>query len=106
MASDSTEMDTDHTERVDTANPQFDLDIPTDANPDEAAAIAAAVSAHLAAMEAAAVAAAASDEDEKTWEGMKWTLAGRLRRLQHRTERVPNRAPRNAWTAAGRTDRF
>ena len=83
----------------------LDLDIPADASPDEAAAIAAAVSAHLAAMEAAA-AAAAADDGAETWEGMKWTMAGRLQRLQHRTERVPNRAPRDAWTAAGRTDRF
>lgn len=82
----------------------LDLDIPADASPDEAAAIAAAVSAHLAALEAAAAAAAADEDD--SWEGMKWTMAGRLQRLQHRTERVPNRAPRDAWTAAGRTDRF
>lgn len=81
------------------------LDIPADASPDEAAAISAAVSAHLAALEAAAAAAAADDEEE-TWEGLKWTMAGRIRQLQHRTERVPNGAPRDAWTAAGRTDRF
>jgi len=82
------------------------LDVPADASEDEAAAIAAAVSAHLAAMEAAAVAAAEDDRESDSWSGMKWTMAGRLRQLQHRTERVPDGAPRDAWTAAGRTDRF
>lgn len=81
-----------------------DLDVPDDASPDEAAAIAAAVSAHLAALEAAAAAATAGAET--SWHGKKWTMAGRLRQLQHRRERVPNGAPRDAWTAAGRTDRF
>ncbi|GAB7011220.1 hypothetical protein JCM31271_31630 [Halorubrum trueperi] len=82
------------------------LDVPTDASEDEAAAIAAAVSAHLAAMQAAAVAAAEDDREAESWSGMEWTMAGRLRQLQHRTERVPDGAPRDAWTAAGRTDRF
>lgn len=98
MATNTTDADADDAS-------DLDLDIPAEAGPDEAAAIAAAVSAHLGALEAAAVAAAA-DDDEDSWEGMKWTMAGRIRQLQHRTERIPNGAPRDAWTAAGRTDRF
>lgn len=83
--------------------PDIDLDVVGDASDDEAAAIAAAVSAHLAALEAAA-AADASEND--TWTDEKWTFAGRMGRLQQRTVRVPDAAPRDAWTAASRTDRF
>lgn len=98
---------TDHPDTVMDHDPtDLDLDIPADASPDEAAAIAATVSTHLAELEAAAAAAAAETDGKDTWAGMKWTMAGRIRQLQHRTERVPNGAPRDAWTAAGRTDRF
>ena len=74
------------------------------ADPDEAAAIAAAVGAHLRA-EAAAVAAAA-DEEQADWEGQRWAYAGRLDGVRRRPRRVPECAPTDGWTAAGRADRF
>ena len=80
-----------------------DLTIPDDATAEEAAAIAAAIGAHLRAQEAAA---AAEDEAEETWQGKRWSFAGRLRGLQGRDARVPASAPTDAWTASGRTDRF
>jgi hypothetical protein len=82
-----------------------DLLIPDDATDEEAAAIAAAIGAHIRAQEAAA-AAAAESEDEETWDGKRWAFAGRLRGLQGRAGRVPKSAPTDAWSASGRTDRF
>ncbi|MFB6234380.1 MAG: acc operon protein [Halopenitus sp.] len=82
------------------------LTLPEDADDAEAAAIAAAVAAHLRDQETAAAAAAAAEDEEPTWEGDRWTFAGRLDTLQNRTVRVPTDAPRDAWSAAGRTDRF
>ncbi|WP_338729386.1 acc operon protein [Haladaptatus sp. DJG-WS-42] len=77
------------------------LDI-DDADADEAAAIAAAIGAHL---QDLAVAAAAEGGQE-TWDGKRWTFAGRMDSLQQRIVRVPERAPTDAWAAAGRTDRM
>ena len=75
------------------------MDVPDDADDEEAAAIAAAVRAHV------------SDDDEETasdhgWEGRRWRFRGRVDALQRRRVRVPTEAPRDAWTAAGRTDRL
>jgi hypothetical protein len=81
------------------------LSIPNDADDAEAAAIAAAVAAHLRDGERAAAAAAAED-DEPAWEGERWAFAGRVERLQNRSVRVPVDAPTDPWTAAGRADRF
>jgi len=81
-----------------------DVTIPDDATDEEAAAIAAAIGAHLRAQEAAAAAAAA--DDEETWQGKRWSFAGRLRGLQGRAGRVPKGAPTDAWASSGRTDRF
>ncbi|QLG26585.1 acc operon protein [Halorarum halophilum] len=81
-----------------------DLDIPESADDREAAAIAAAVSAHLRDQEAAAAAAAASDVE--TWDGKRWAFAGRIASLQPCAKRVPDGAPTDAWAASGRTDRF
>ncbi|GAB3424018.1 hypothetical protein GCM10027435_30370 [Haloparvum alkalitolerans] len=81
------------------------LAIPDDADEGEAAAIVAAVAAHLRDQEAAA-AAAAADGAEETWDGDRWTFAGRLESTSRRTVRVPRDAPRDAWSAAGRADRF
>lgn len=78
------------------------ITLPPDADASEAAAIAAAVGAHLRDQEAAAAAA----DDEETWDDRRWSFAGRVDALQGRTVRVPRDAPTNAWSAAGRTDRF
>jgi uncharacterized membrane protein len=81
-----------------------DLRVPDDATDEEAAAIAAAIGAHLRAQ--AAAAAAAEDDEEASWDGKRWTFGGRLRGLQGRAGRVPTGAPTDAWAASGRTDRF
>jgi len=80
-----------------------ELRVPPAATGDEAAAIAAAVAAHLRALEAAA---AAADADADGWDGRRWAFAGRLVALGGRPVRVPDAAPTDAWTAAGRSDRF
>ncbi len=80
-----------------------DISIPDDATDEEAAAIAAAVSAHLARLEAEA---AADGDDEETWDGKKWAFAGRIAGLDGHGRRVPDGAPTDAWAAAGRRDRF
>ncbi|MFC6824609.1 hypothetical protein [Halopelagius fulvigenes] len=82
------------------------LSIPDDADEAEAAAIAAAVAAHIRDGELAAAAAAAAEETEKTWDGKRWTFAGRLEGVSGRSARVPDGAPTNGWAAAARADRF
>lgn len=79
-----------------------DLSIPADANDAEAAAIAAAVSAHLARLEAEAADGAVGE----SWAGKRWSFAGRVGALGGRSVRVPDGAPTDAWSAAGRRDRF
>ncbi|WP_435073994.1 hypothetical protein [Halorubrum sp. HHNYT27] len=79
------------------------LTIPDDADDAEAAAIAAAVAAHLRDREAAAAAAA---DDDRGWDGKRWSFAGRVDRLTGRSIRVPTDAPTDPWTAAGRVERF
>ncbi|MDS0299336.1 acc operon protein [Halogeometricum sp. S1BR25-6] len=83
-----------------------ELTIPETADDDEAAAIAAAVAAHLRDRRAAAAAAAASEGEDDSWDGQRWSFAGRLDGVGRRAARVPTGAPRDGWTAAGRTDRF
>jgi hypothetical protein len=83
----------------------MELDIPDDADDAEAAAIAAAVGAHVHDGDVAAAAAAAGTETAD-WRGKEWTFAGRIDGLQGRSIRVPQTAPTDDWTAAGRTDRF
>ncbi|WP_079890736.1 acc operon protein [Halococcus agarilyticus] len=78
--------------------------IPDDADSGEAAAIAAALGAHL--RDEAAAAAEATTDDEPSWEGGRWRFAGRVSQLQHRDVRVPLDAPTDPWAAAGRTDRL
>ncbi|AUV82228.1 acc operon protein [Salinigranum rubrum] len=82
----------------------MELSIPDDASEDEAAAIAAVLSAHLRDQEVAA--AAAASDTEETWQDRKWTFAGRVDALQGRTTRVPDGTPTNAWVAASRAERF
>lgn len=81
----------------------YDIDVPADASDEEAAAIAAAVSAHLARLEAEA---AAAGDAEETWEGDRWAFVGRIAGMDGHSRRVPDGAPRDAWTAAGRRNRF
>ncbi|TYL40671.1 hypothetical protein CV102_03660 [Natronococcus pandeyae] len=83
--------------------PGVDVDIPDDADADEAAAIVAAIGAHLHDQALAAVAAA---EDEESWDDRRWAFGGRIREQQQRHVRVPRDAPTDPWSAAGRTDRF
>ena len=79
------------------------LTLPPDADESEAAAIVAAIGAHLRAQEAAA---AAAESGEERWEGERWAFAGKVESLQRRTVRVREGTPTNAWSAAGRTDRL
>ena len=79
------------------------LALPDDATTGEAAAIAVAIGAHLRDRE---VAAAMAGTTEVTWEGRRWSFAGRIEATQDRTVRVPEETPTDAWTAAGRTDRM
>ncbi|MEF8818236.1 MAG: acc operon protein [Haloferacaceae archaeon] len=76
------------------------LDGLADADPDEAAAVVAAVHAYVAGGDPPPV------PPEETWDGDRWAFAGRLRATRGRSARVPAGAPTDAWTAAGRTDRF
>ena len=71
-----------------------------DADPDEAAAVAAAVHAHVAG------GGSPPAPPAETWNGDRWAFAGRIRALQDRSARVPDGAPTDAWAAAGRVDRF
>ena len=51
----------------------------------------------------------ADDEEaaaDRGWKGRRWRFRGRVDALQRRRVRVPTEAPRDAWTAAGRTDRL
>ena len=76
-----------------------------DADGEEAAAIAAAISTHLT-EQAAAAAAAAEDDDDTDWNDRRWQFAGRVAALHGRQVRVPTDAPTDPWAAAGRTDRM
>jgi hypothetical protein len=76
------------------------LNVPDDADEDEAAAIAAVIRAH--------VNADGDDEDEETtdWNDWRWRFSGRVDSLQGRRIRTPAGAPDDAWSAAGRTERM
>ncbi len=74
------------------------VELPESATADEAAAIVAAVDAHLS--------STGDDEAESTWDGARFRFAGRIETLQDRRVRVPDGAPTDAWSAAGRTDRM
>ena len=77
----------------------------SDAATDEAAAVAVAIGAHLRDQELAAAAAAADDEPDG-WAGRRWAFGGRLDRDRDAVVRVPDGAPTDPWTAAGRADRL
>jgi len=98
--------DTDGADDTDLADR---LSITEDADDAEAAAIAAAIAAHVSDTEraAAAAAAAAAAKSAPTWNGEKWRFAGRMESTSGRhIGRVPDGAPTDEWTAAGRADRF
>ena len=80
------------------------LSIPPTATPEEAAAIAAAVGAHIRDQQMAAIAAAAAGDDTVTWDGKRWQFAGRTEALSGTSRRVPREAPTDEWTAAGRME--
>jgi len=84
------------------------LSIPDDADDEEAAAIVAAIAAHVADGErAAAAVAAAAAQSGDSWDGEKWAFAGRVEATSgRRLRRVPDGTPREKWTAAARADRF
>ncbi|MDQ2054687.1 hypothetical protein [Halobellus sp. H-GB7] len=105
-ADDSVDDDSTGTDPV--ADVPDRLTLPDSADEEEAAAIAAAVAAHVADGErAAAVAAAAAAQSGPTWTGEKWTFAGRVDATSgRRVRRVPDGAPTDKWTAAGRADRL
>ncbi|WP_178918339.1 acc operon protein [Natronomonas gomsonensis] len=75
------------------------LNVPDDADEDEAAAIAAVIRAHV---------NADGDDDEETtdWNDRRWRFSGRVDSLQGRRIRTPAGAPDDAWSAAGRTERM
>ncbi|MFB6309881.1 MAG: acc operon protein [Salinirussus sp.] len=75
------------------------------AGSDEAAAVAAAIGAHLRDQELAAAVAAADDEDIG-WTGRHWQYSGRLDRRRGASVRVNDAVPVDPWTAAGRADRL
>jgi len=100
-------MATSHSEDDGTTGPAEDdrLELSPEATRAEAAAIAAAIGAHLRDREAAAAAArrAQEEEDERDgWEGRRFRFAGRLETLTGRSRRVPQNAPNDGWTTAGR----
>ncbi|WP_254530204.1 hypothetical protein [Natrinema gelatinilyticum] len=104
FADETTVADGDPTGLESVLSSDTSIEVPDDADDAEAAAIVAAVGAHL--HDRALAAAAAAAGGEETWDEKRWAFAGRVREQQHRTVRVPRDAPTNAWSAAGRTDRF
>lgn len=75
------------------------------AGPAEAAAVAAAIGAHLRDRERTAAAADGARADEG-WSGERWRFADRLALSNDAGVRIPSTLPRDPWTAAGRTDRL
>lgn len=102
--------DTVHDDRTTTSTSAVDASTPDGLRfspaptPDEAAAIAAVIAAHRHDRAVAAAAAATDGDDE--WTDRRWRFAGRLSAVRGRPARVPETAPSDPWTAAGRSDRF
>lgn len=78
----------------------MEIEIRDDATDAEAAAIAAV----LRQVTAEAAQSAAAEEPAETHD--PWRFAGRIDGLQSRRVRIPTGAPNDAWSAAGRADRF
>ena len=102
--------DTDRDDQIATSTSAVDASTPDGLRfspaptPDEAAAIAAVIAAHRHDRAVAAAAAATDGDDE--WTDRRWRFAGRLSAVRGRPARVPETAPSDPWTAAGRSDRF
>ena len=77
-----------------------------DAGSEEAAAIAAALGAHIGDQARAAAATAGDDTDEPGWAGRRWSYSGRMARTHGRHVQIREGAPDDPWAAAGRTDRM
>ncbi|MFB6071074.1 MAG: acc operon protein [Halanaeroarchaeum sp.] len=84
------------------ATSRFEIDVPETADPDEAAAIAAAIGAHL----NDRARASGAEESAETWQGAQWRFAARVESTAGCSTRVPRDAPTDPWAAAGRRDRF
>jgi hypothetical protein len=80
------------------------LTIPAEATPAEAAAIVAAVGAHVRDQRMAAIAAAEKTAETVTWDGKRWQFAGRTAGLSGTARRVPRGAPTDGWTATARLE--
>jgi len=83
--------------------PEGRLRVPPDATPAEAAAIAAAIGAHLRDRRVVALTADVGSTD-RGWDGRRWQFAGRTEALSGTARRVPTDAPTDDWTAAGRLE--
>ncbi|MFB6135019.1 MAG: acc operon protein [Halanaeroarchaeum sp.] len=79
---------------------RFEIDVPDAADPDEAAAIAVAIGAHLTDRQRAT-----SEPPAETWQNRQWSFAGKRENTGGCPVRVPDGAPTNAWTAAGRLEK-
>jgi len=103
----ATDSAADSTRGVDDERPTVspgDLSGLAVADDHEAAAIAAAIAAHLRDRQAAAAAAAEAADDGES--RRSWAFAGRLEAVGETASRPPNNTPKNAWSAASRADRF
>lgn len=80
--------------------------VPQTATDTEAAAIVAAIGAHVSDLERAAAVAAAEDATEEKWNGNRWAFAGRVSGENGWNGRVPTEVPTDPWTAAGRIGQF
>jgi hypothetical protein len=86
------------------AEPDADIEVPSDADPEEVAALVAAVSAHLQ-RERREAAAAASTQPEPTVDA--WTMSGRYRTARTRATRTPSRlGSLGGWKLASRAHTF
>ena len=82
------------------------LAVPADASAAEAAAIAAAVGAHLQDRQAAALAAAEAAETADDRAPTGWAFAGRREALTGAPGRVQRSEPTDRWAAAARLNRL
>jgi len=84
------------------AVPGGTVSVPADATPSEAAAIAAAVGAHLRDRQAAALAAEAAEADDGDRTPTGWAFAGRREALTNDPGRTAAGEPTDRWAAAAR----